>query len=149
MSRLTKTQREQVRQMFGGRCAYCGDPLPERWHVDHLEPVVRTLEEKRTTDGRWLFTAGPARYPERDTAANYMPACAPCNISKGRLQVEEWRRWLAGHVSSLNAYHPIYRLAKRYGLVQETGGAVVFHFERVGAEIGASFDRQPDKAGRA
>jgi len=26
------------------------------------------------------------------------------------LQLEDWRRWLAGHVNSLNQYHPIYRL---------------------------------------
>ncbi|WP_232453257.1 hypothetical protein [Burkholderia ubonensis] len=49
------------------------------------------------------------------------------------MSLEQWRRLLAGHVASLNAYHPIYRLAKCYGLVQETGAPVVFHFERVAA----------------
>lgn len=49
------------------------------------------------------------------------------------MSLEQWRRWLARHVVSLNAYHPIYRLAKCYGPVQETGASVVFHFERVAA----------------
>lgn len=130
MSRLTKAQRERVRQMFGGRCAYCGEPLPDRWHVDHVEPVIRAVESKRTPDGNWKLVSGPALHPERDIATNYMPACPPCNISKGQHSIESWRSWLAGHINSLNSYHPIYRIAKRYGLVRETGAPVVFHFER-------------------
>ena len=131
MSRLTKAQRARVRQMFNGRCAYCGAELPERWHVDHVEPVVRAVESKRTKDGEWKLVSGPALHPEREIESNYKPACPPCNISKGQLSIEQWRRWLAGHVTSLNAHHPIYRLAKAYGLIQETGAPVVFHFERI------------------
>ena len=131
MSKLTKAQREQVRQMFGGRCAYCGDPLPDRWHADHMEPVVRALLTKRTADGQYKLVSGDPHYPERDTLDNYMPSCAPCNISKSSMTIEVWRRWLSGHVKSLNAYTPTYRIAKRYGLIQETGAPVVFYFERI------------------
>ncbi|HWL04535.1 MAG TPA: hypothetical protein VNQ99_06300 [Xanthobacteraceae bacterium] len=46
------------------------------------------------------------------------------------MSLEQWRKWLAGHVNSLNAYHPIYRLAKAYGLIRETGDPIIFHFER-------------------
>jgi len=39
---LTKNQRAELREMFGGRCAYCGCELPEKgWHADHIEPVRR------------------------------------------------------------------------------------------------------------
>ncbi|MDN7419556.1 HNH endonuclease [Burkholderia dolosa] len=131
MSRLTKAQREKVRAMYDGRCAYCGDPLPDRWHVDHVAPVIRAVQSRQRDDGSWKLVSGPALHPERDNAMNYMPACPPCNISKGQMAIEQWRAWLSGHVNSLNSYHPIYRLAKKYGLVQETGNAVVFHFERV------------------
>lgn len=65
-----------------------------------------------------------------------MPACPPCNISKGAMELEVWRNWLAKHVESLNRYHPIYRAAKAYGLVQETGAPVVFYFERQAARRG-------------
>lgn len=131
MSRLTKAQREAVRSMFGGRCAYCGLPLPERWHVDHMEPVVRELLTKQTARGTYRLVSGDPIYPERDTMANYMPSCPPCNISKHSMTIDVWRRWLAGHINSLNEYTPIYRLAKRYGLIQETGAQVVFYFERL------------------
>ncbi|WCM21378.1 HNH endonuclease [Paraburkholderia bryophila] len=131
MSRLTKAQREQVRQMFGGRCAYCGEPLPDRWHADHREAVVRALLTKQSEDGRYKLVSGPSLYPERDVLENFMPSCPPCNISKHSMSLEVWRKWLAGHVNSLNAYHPIYRLAKKYGLIQETCAQVTFYFERV------------------
>ena len=133
---LTKAQRETVRQMFDGRCAYCGEPLPDRWHADHVEPVIRALLTKRAADGRYKLVSGPPHRPERDVIENFMPSCPPCNISKHSMSLEVWRGWLAGHVNSLNAYTPIYRLAKRYGLIQETGAPIVFYFERAAAPRG-------------
>lgn len=129
MGRLTKQQREQVRQMFDGRCAYCGEPLPDRWHVDHIEPVNRAVIPVQTPQG-WRLRSGPMLNPERDTITNYMPACPPCNVSKHSMNLEQWRRWLAGHLESLNKHTPVYRMVKRYGLIQETGAPVTFYFER-------------------
>lgn len=131
--KLTKAQREQVRQMFDGRCAYCGEPLPNRWHADHVEPVIRALLVKDSKHGMYKLVSGPPLHPERDVIGNYMPSCPPCNLSKHSMTLEVWRGWLAGHVNSLNSYHPIYRLAKKYGLVQETGASVTFYFERISA----------------
>ena len=132
--KLTKSQREQVRQMFDGRCAYCGEPLPKRWHADHVEPVIRELVIKETVCGTYRLASGKPIRPEFDVLGNFMPSCPPCNISKHSMTLEIWRGWLAGHIKSLNAYHPIYRLAKKYGLVQETAAPVVFYFERVAKE---------------
>jgi hypothetical protein len=131
--KLNKAQREHVRQMFGGRCAYCGEPLPVRWHADHVEPVIRELLIKDTSRGTYRLASGKPTRPELDVITNFMPSCPPCNISKHAMTIEHWRVWLAGHINSLNSYHPIYRLAKKYGLVQETGAAVTFYFERVAA----------------
>jgi predicted restriction endonuclease len=39
--KLTKPQREAVKQMFGCRCAYCGVELGSKWHTDHVKPVRR------------------------------------------------------------------------------------------------------------
>lgn len=124
--RLTKAQREQVRMKFGGKCAYCGCVLPDRWHADHMEPVLRGVGS--------AVTGLPMARMENDRIDNMMPSCPPCNISKQSMSLESWRGWLAGHVNSLNAYHPIYRLAKAYGLIQETGKPVVFYFERITME---------------
>lgn len=120
MARLTKSQREQVRGMFDGRCAYCGELLGDRWHADHVEAVYRGYG----TDGKQLL------YADRDTVANMMPACIPCNISKSVFSIDQWRQAIAHHIESLNRFTPIYRMVKRYGLVQETGTGVTFYFER-------------------
>lgn len=120
--RLSKKDRETVRMKFNGKCAYCGVELGERWHADHFEPVVRNWGDAAKTV--------PALRPENHNLANMMPACIPCNLSKHSYTLEGWRAWIAGHVNSLNQYHPTYRIAKAYGLIAETGAEVVFYFER-------------------
>lgn len=111
----------QLHAKFAVRCAYCGCELGDRWHADHFEPVIRLADERG------------AEQPANHTISNMMPACAPCNISKGRQTLEGWRQWLADHIKSLNSYTQIYRIAKAYGLIVETGKPVVFHFETVGS----------------
>jgi hypothetical protein len=128
--RLTKTQRTDLHAMFDGRCAYCGCELGARWHADHFDPCERKLTWVR---GKGLVQTGEFHKPENNRLDNFMPSCAPCNISKHSMTLENWRAWLAGHVNSLNQYHPIYRLAKAYGLIVETGAPVTFYFEKVGA----------------
>jgi hypothetical protein len=36
---ITKADRAAMHSHFLGQCAYCGNPLSERWHADHLLPV--------------------------------------------------------------------------------------------------------------
>lgn len=120
--KLNKKQREELRRKYDGKCAYCGCDLPDRWHADHFEPVIRLSDDRG------------AELPENHHIGNMMPSCAPCNLSKGRQTLEGWRAWIAGHITSLNSYHPIYRLSKAYGLVVETGNPVIFHFEKVAAK---------------
>ncbi|WP_321913561.1 HNH endonuclease signature motif containing protein [Paraburkholderia sp. J11-2] len=132
--KLTKAQREQLRQMFGGRCAYCGEPLPNRWHADHREAVVRAVIPKEMPNGRYKLVSGDPHFPERDTLENMMPSCPPCNIDKSMMSLESWRQKLARSVEVLVNNYPTYRHAKRFGLIEETGAAIVFYFERVAAQ---------------
>lgn len=128
--RLTKAQRATLQQKYGGHCAYCGVVLGEKFHADHLESVQRELLSKQTAAG-WKLVSGKPLRPQNDVLENMMPACPPCNISKGAQSLEGWWRWISGHINSLNSYHPIYRLTKVFGLVVETGNPVVFYFERI------------------
>jgi hypothetical protein len=144
MSRLTKSQRETLRQMFGGRCAYCGELLPDRWHADHVQAVVRELAIKETNRGTYRLVSGKPSRPELDVMSNFMPACPPCNISKASMSLEHWRAWLAGHIDSLNAFNSVYRMVKKFGLVQETAAPIVFHFERTEAQAQASASQSSD-----
>ncbi|WGS45730.1 HNH endonuclease [Burkholderia sp. JSH-S8] len=137
MIRLTKAQREQVRQMFGGRCAYCGAGLTARWHADHFKPVRRDLEIVQTARGN-RFKSGPPTRPEFDVFENFMPSCAPCNIDKHAMDLEEWRKKLSRTLDVLNGNYPTYRHARRFGLLIETSAPIIFYFERVAADAGSA-----------
>lgn len=133
--KLTKIQRETLRGKFGGRCAYCGDPLADRWHADHFENVERKMKWAEADGRRRLVCTGEVHRPERDTIANLMPACAPCNIDKHAMTLEDWRGKLQRAAEVLARNQPTYRHAVRFGLVQETGAPVVFYFERNAAAL--------------
>ena len=134
--KLNKLQREALRGMFDGRCAYCGSTLGERWHADHVERVMKWAE---TNGRRRLVCTGEVHPPARDTVENLMPACAPCNIDKHAMTLEDWRGKLQRSAEVLARNQPTYRHAVRFGLVQETGAAVVFYFESIAkAEAGAA-----------
>lgn len=125
MAKLTKKQRATLREMFGGLCAYCGQPLGERWHRDHKEAVLRGYAENSESNPDGMLR------PHLDTLENSMPACAPCNLDKTSYTLEQWRAKLEKSCASLLRYSSTYRHALRFGLVADTGVKVVFHFERV------------------
>ena|SRR5690625_5293024 len=112
--------REEIKAKTNGRCYYCGTILPERWHVDHIKPLVRVL--------------GEPQYPERDNFDNLVPACPPCNLYKGSSNLEEFRQLIENTITQLNRDITIFRHAKRFGLVKETGNKVKFYFESLEGE---------------
>jgi hypothetical protein len=130
---LNKKSRAIVREMFGGRCAYCGAPLGERWHADHVEAVIRISKWQPPTaerDGRFVFT-GKMHQPANDRIENFFPACGPCNIDKGCMALEDWRGWLNERiVDGLRRNSSTFRHAERFGRVTINPEPLVFHFER-------------------
>jgi hypothetical protein len=128
--KLSKSQRAALRNKFGGLCAYCGAPLGDRWHADHIEPVERKLEFVREGYSTRMRATGDVHRPERDCFENLNPACAPCNIDKHAMSLEGWRQKLQNAPGVLSRNQPTYRHAIRFGLVQETGSTIAFYFER-------------------
>lgn len=150
-----KKDRQKIFDKYGGRCAYCGCELQKGWHVDEIEPVRRRW---KTIKGHWALPDGtPVKsnsftedegiergirwrddrtvpdgydHPERLTIENQNPACASCNINKHSAPLESFRALIAGFTNSLNRDSVQYKMAKRYGLVQETKQEVVFYFEK-------------------
>ena len=125
---LSKAQRAALREKFGGRCAYCGQPLGDRWHADHIEPIVRNDWYQRA--GFSIPPRGPA-YPHRDTLENMNPACPPCNIDKHSMSLEDWRGIIARSNEVLARDVSTFRRALRYGLVQLNTKPVLFYFEQL------------------
>lgn len=133
---LSKAKRSVLRDMFGGNCAYCGHTLGDRWHADHVEPIVRKsvviYENGRPVikNGRWKVKTVGMWNPENDRDDNYFPACIPCNIHKGASTVEDWRRCLQGLTQAAMRDFTTIRHAHRFGLIQFTDAPIVFYFEK-------------------
>jgi 5-methylcytosine-specific restriction endonuclease McrA len=134
---MTKADRQKVFEKFSGRCAYCGCELEKGWHLDHIEPVVRLYKTEKVSvgpnswDWKWVDKFQGFQYPERDTIENALPACASCNINKHGDSIEGFRATITKFVESLNKYSVQYKIAKRYGLINETGNNVKFYFETI------------------
>jgi hypothetical protein len=122
--RLTKKQRATLREKFGGNCAYCGCELGERWHADHLEPVLRGYAPVSESNPSGVL------HVSRDVVENMMPACGPCNLDKASYSLEQWRGKLSRSIESMQRYSSTYRHALRFGLIAPTGAPVMFYFER-------------------
>ncbi|HVT82269.1 MAG TPA: HNH endonuclease signature motif containing protein [Phycisphaerae bacterium] len=141
--RLKKSDREQLRMKFGGRCAYCGIVLPERgWHADHVEPVMRQWYKKfrdrftyDVADGKIVKSENPPDKigfdrPENDTLENLFPSCAQCNHDKHCMELEAWRKIVKEKVAVCRRNYSAFRHAERFGLLQEVDIPVVFWFEK-------------------
>lgn len=137
--RLTKAQRARLREMFGGRCAYCGCELGSRWHADHVEAVER---KSIHVPGKGFVMTGELWKPENDHIGNMMPACVPCNIDKLNSSVEEWRRKLHRGPEVLLRNYATYKHSLRFGLIEVTAKPVVFYFERTAAAIATQQEGQ-------
>ena len=114
----SKKDREIIYNKYDGRCAYCGCKLEKGWHVDELKPVRRNID-------------GTCMHPERFNIDNQMPSCPSCNINKHSMSLEKFRNLIKGFMNHLNNVNTQYKVAKRYGLVNETNIEVVFYFEKV------------------
>ncbi|CAI2057230.1 HNH endonuclease [Serratia entomophila] len=137
MAKLTKAQRVELREKFGGRCAYCGCPLPEKgWHADHVKAVLRKWEfgERQANGLRRAVATGDHWKPENDSLENLFPACAPCNLFKATFSLEMFREQIAAQAERARQYNVNFRTAERFGLVEVKDAPVVFWFERAEAQ---------------
>lgn len=123
---------QQVYEKYGGHCAYCGCKLEKGWHVGHAEPCVRiTKTEPSWKDGQYKAVTKFVGFvnPKANHLDNYMPSCPSCNINKHGDTIEQFRESIARYLKSLNLRMVQYKMAKKYGLVQETNKPVTFYFE--------------------
>src|SRR6056297_2817978 len=95
-----KEERKLIYNKYNGRCAYCGNILPNRWHVDHLKPVVRDFKyDKQKTK---YISTGQCKHPELDIVENKVPSCPQCNILKSSFSIDSFRELIHGFIVSLN-----------------------------------------------
>ena len=68
---LTPAQWSAIVEAHDDLCHYCDAPAK---HLDHVHPISRGGQH---------------------TASNVVPACTPCNLSKGSKLISEWVAWNA------------------------------------------------------
>lgn len=137
--KMSRKQRQAVFNKSKGKCWYCGTDLSEKgWHADHIKPVLRNLPvNKKTTDFgevpseiSELLDKSKMQKPHNDTIENIVPACAPCNLFKSTLSVEEFRRELEMQTYRARKTSVNFRTAERFGLIDVKEIPVTFWFER-------------------
>lgn len=127
----SKRQKDALRAMFGGRCAYCGCVL-DKMHADHVKPITRVHTNPY---GKPLPAAErKLMSPENNTVSNMMPACVGCNLHKGGYHLEEWRNLLNRSADVLARDKSIFRAAVRFGVVKISAEPVKFYFEKITQE---------------
>jgi hypothetical protein len=125
---MNKALREQVKNKYGGKCAYSGTDLMDDWQVDHLFP-------------KHFYQRGYPGNP--DAIENLVPAQKIINHYKGTLTLEEFRRWYLGGLHNRLAKLPkitrvlkstkrkeyLLQVASFFGITENNPFSGVFYFE--------------------
>lgn len=113
---IPKKLRELVYNKYGGHCAYCGCELDIKdMQCDHIFSVARAKWKKDDID--------------LNNIDNLMPACRQCNYYKDTCSIETFRKNLKTLMERVKKPF-IYRLADKYGMVQECEWDGKFYFEK-------------------
>ena len=131
MTNQPKIDRIAVYNKLDGHCAYCGDKIGfSVMQVDHIIPK-RNFEWH--VKNRFKVPPFLKHLTEKDVnhIDNLFPSCKTCNTWKTAFDIETFRDELEKQIKRLNNYSANYRMAKRYGLVEETDKPIVFYFEKI------------------
>ena len=110
--RISQKIRHQVYEMYGERCAYCGQKIDtiQEMRVDHVYPL---------------------RKGGGDSISNYKPACQKCNYYKSMFDLEQFRELVGTVLGRLDKIF-IFHIAMQYGLMNvtdKTHKPIKFYFE--------------------
>lgn len=115
---VSKKQRAEVYAKSEGVCWYCGYDLPDRWHVDHVEPLIRSYDGSICSSTLHLHHVD-----------NMVPACPSCNILKSSCGLEQFRRKVENLVNCIREYSVKFRNAERFNMVEDMRDPAIFWFE--------------------
>ena len=126
--KIPKKIRLLVYEKCNHRCAYCGCELEYKdMQVDHVKSVFANTDVSHTMTEEEMYSE-----------KNFLPACRQCNFYKSCGNLEPFREALTSTLMRNLQKTFQYRLAIKYGLIQEHIEPVQFYFEKIGINIDAS-----------
>ncbi len=118
---IPKKKRIALYDKYNHKCAYCGCDLEYKdMQIDHVKSVYAN------TDFRQVMTT-EQMYNEK----NLMPSCRQCNFYKGSMDLEKFRNQLSDTLMKNLQKTFQYRLALKYGLIEEHIEPITFYFETI------------------
>lgn len=125
-----KNLRVEIYNKYNGKCAYCGSDINIRqMQVDHIIPKLNFIKHV-TNKFRIPSFLRHLTSEDMNHIDNLNPACGVCNKWKSAHDLELFRSEIEAQVKRLNEYSASYRMAKRYGLINENEIKIKFYFER-------------------
>jgi 5-methylcytosine-specific restriction endonuclease McrA len=122
--KIHKAQREKIAAKFQGRCAYCAHPLGDRWHADHVDPIMRGWTDSDLE--KFKMTRGD------DSIENLVPSCERCNLRKSKMSAGLFKMEIRALAGQLYRESSAFRMAVDFGVVKiNRAPRVVFLFEEV------------------
>lgn len=114
---IPKDIRLRVYNSYNGHCAYCGCKIEyKEMQIDHINSVYRTMIISGNID---------------ENINNYMPSCRQCNFYKSTFTLEYFRERLSTILMNNLRKQFNYKLALKYGLIQENIKPIKFYFEKI------------------
>lgn len=125
---IPKRVRLEVYEKCNHRCAYCGCELEYKdMQVDHIKSIYSNMDYKQTMTEQEMYSI-----------ENLLPACRQCNFYKSVFNLEVFRERLQTTMIKNLRKNFGYRLAVKYGLVEEKMKPITFYFERLRGEKNGS-----------
>lgn len=110
-----------LHEKYNHKCAYCGCDLEYKdMQIDHIESVYANMDIGQTMTTEEMYSE-----------KNLMPACRQCNFYKSSMDLETFRKRLTTTLMENLQKTFQYRLALKYGLIEEHIEPITFYFEQL------------------
>lgn len=116
---IPKKIRVALYDKYNHRCAYCGCDLEYKdMQIDHIKSVYANTDFKRVMTNEEMYSVD-----------NLLPTCRQCNFYKSSMDLEVFRKRLSNTLMENLQKTFQYRLALKYGLIEEHITPIKFYFE--------------------
>lgn len=121
---IPKKMRMDLYEKYNCRCAYCGCDLEYKdMQIDHIKSVYANTDFKQTMTDEEMYSTD-----------NLLPTCRQCNFYKSSMDLEVFRERLSDTLMKNLQKTFQYRLALKYGFIEEHIQPVKFYFETMSKE---------------